>query len=157
MKQSNLSKVAVVMLLCFSLSACNDAYGTAAKGSADVAASIGQAENDVDQLRINGVISASEEKSILGYLNFANTLNGQFQSCAKAVHSANRGAAPQAYMGCVGTFSSGLASPSELAAIHVSSVQGQQRVTLIVQSIQAAVSGVNTALASINAGKSGGQ
>jgi hypothetical protein len=123
---------------------CNNPYGIAAKLAQDVAVSVNQADVTVDTLRVQGTISANEEREILGYLNSINTLDGQYIGCVQAAH-ANTGTVG-GFTACAQTLAKGLGNPATLAAIHVTNPASQQKITAIVQAVVTLVTATVTAL-----------
>jgi hypothetical protein len=123
----------VALVLLSPLWGCNDPYGTAAKLAQDVAVAVNQADTTVDTFRMQGTITDSEERSILGYLNSLNTLDGVYIGCVQAAH-ANTGTVGD-FTACAQTLVQAMGQPSTLAALHVSTLAGQSKVTAIAQGI----------------------
>lgn len=142
--------IALACALALSSAGCKDPYGASVKTANSIASGIGQAELDVDQLAKAGLFNPAEEKAVLDYLNFANSLNGQFQSCVSNVHAAS-GKASQ-FVACVTVFNQGLSNPAELAKLHVVNPKAQAKVQTVVAAIQI---GLNTL--DINLGGAGQQ
>jgi hypothetical protein len=142
---NRIRSVALVLALTLGLAACPASpYHVCVKGSADVASAIGAGENSVDQARQQGSMTAAEERAALTYLNLANKLNGQFQTCVAAAHSA--GDLSGSFTSCTSAFATGLVDPAEQAALHITSVGGKKTLTTIVNSVQLAVTGITAAL-----------
>lgn len=120
-------KYLFALLLPFTLAVvgCNDPYGTAAKLAQDVAVSVDQASKSVDQLRLQGTVSVSEEKNILSYLNSLNTLDGQYVSCIQVSHGSS---IPGGLTKCAQTFETGMGNPNVLVALHVENPDSQAEV-----------------------------
>ena len=136
--------LAITLALSMAGYACNDPYGVAAKLAQDVAVSVNQADVTVDQLRVQGTITADEERSILGYLNSINTLDGVYIGCVQQAH-ANTGTVG-GFTACAQSLASGVGNPATLTAIHVSNPASQQKVTAIVQAVITLVTATVTAL-----------
>jgi hypothetical protein len=134
----------ILLFVSLHLFACKDPYGASEKGAADVAGSIGAGMKTVDSLRVAGLISTSEESSILGYLEFANTADKAFGTCAQQAHTA--GSKPGAFTACAQTFSTALANPQELELIKVSNAQAQAQIQTIISEVTNGVGTLITAL-----------
>lgn len=123
---------------------CTDPYGTAAKLAQDVAVSVNQADTTVDSFRVAGTISASEERSILGYLSSLNTLDGVYIGCVQAAH-ANTGTVG-GFTSCAQTLATAMGNPATLTELHVSNPASQAKVTAVAQGIITLVETTITAL-----------
>lgn len=77
------------------------------------------------------------------WTTLGTTLDGQLQTCIASATAA--GGKKAAFLGCFNTFAAGIASPAELAQLHVLSAASQSKVQLWVTAI---VLGVNAALTS---------
>jgi hypothetical protein len=126
------------------MTACTDAYGTAAKLAQDVAVSVNQADTTIDSFRIAGTISDTEERQILGYLSSLNTLDGVYIGCVQSAH-ANTGTVG-GFTACAQTLATAMGQPSTLAALHVSNPASQAKVTAVAQGIVTLVETTITAL-----------
>jgi hypothetical protein len=146
MKKPNAILIAIAMLALLPLAGCKDPYGACAKAGADIANAITQGMNTVDQAQQTGLISAAEEKNVVGYLEYANKADETFLACVAASH---KNTAAGAFTACVQTFQTTLNSPAELELIHVVNPQAQATVTGITTTIAGAltalVSGLNGA------------
>ena len=136
--------VPVLVLALFAVTACNNPYGIAAKLAQDIAVSVNQADVTVDQIRVQGAISANEERAILGYLSSINTLDGQYIGCVQQAH-ANTGTIG-GFTACVQTLAKGIGDLATLAAIHVTNPASQAKVTAVVQAVVTLVTATVTAL-----------
>ena len=143
-RQFGTAVLAIALLLVPFTTACTDPYGIAAKLAQDVAVSVNQADVTVDSLRVQGTLTADEERSILGYLNSLNTLDGQYIGCVQAAH-ANTGTVG-GFTACAQTLSTGIGNPTTLAALHVSNATSQAKVTAVAQAIVTLVTATITAL-----------
>jgi hypothetical protein len=123
---------------------CKDNYGACEKAAADIGTGIASGMKVVDTLRVSGKITVEKETDILGYLKFANDANGSFSVCAQQAHQA--GTKGGAYTACAQTFQAALSNPAELSLVNVSDPQTQATVQNIVNSINAGVAAVLTAL-----------
>lgn len=137
-------KLGPVLILCCFLLGCKDPYGACVKASADIGTGIAEGMKTVDSLRVQGLISAQEESNILGYLEFANTADKAFLTCAQAAHTS--GSKAGSFTACATAFTTQLNNPSELALIRVSNAQAEQDVTVIVNGVTTGVAAVLTAL-----------
>lgn len=124
--------------------ACKDPYGASEKGAADLGSSIAAGMKTVDSLRVAGLISPAEESSVLGYLEFANTGNRAFGTCAQQAH--NAGSKQGAFTACAQTFSTALSNSQELALLKVSNPQAQQQIQEIVSEVENGIGTLITAL-----------
>lgn len=135
--------LAVVLMSLALVAACSEPYRTAAKLAQDVAVTVNQGTQTVDQFRVAGQITPNEERSILLYLNSINVFNGQYIACVKSVHD-------QPVLGgltkCVNALQSGIGDPATLAAFHVSNPASQVKVIAIGQGIAAIVNVVSVNL-----------
>ena len=75
------------------------------------------------------------------WVNLAQNLQGQLNTCISSAVSA--GSKSASFVACFNTFAAGVASPAELAALHVLSPTSQGKVQLYVTAI---IVGVNAAL-----------
>lgn len=125
------------------LIACNDPYGVAAKLAQDVAVSVNQADTTIDALRVQGTVSADEERNILGYLNTLNTLDGQYIACVQVAHGQSTAGG---FTRCAQTLATGIGDPNTLAALHVSNASSQEKVRAVAQGIATLVTVTITAL-----------
>ena len=141
MKRASLF-VSLAIVLCTSFS-CNDPYGVAAKLAQDVAVSVNQADATVDQLRVAGAITPTEERSVLGYLNSVNTFDGQYIGCVQAAHGST---VAGGFTKCATTLLTSLGDPTTLTSLHIVNPQSQAKVTAIAQGISSIVSSVMLAL-----------
>jgi len=127
---------------------CKDPYGACVKASSTVATAIAQAYPAIDADRQSGLLTVSQELKFDGFLNVANTLNGQFQTCVSGVHSAKGAAA--SYAGCAQTFANGVSNASELANLNIVNASEQAKITAIAQSISTGLQALITSLGSGN-------
>ena len=134
----------LVIPLLLLLTACSDPYGACVKAGADIGTGIGQGMHTVDQLRVAGVISPSEESNVLGYLKFANDGDKAFLVCVQAVHTA--GAKGVSFTSCAQDFNTSLNNPSELLLIHVNSQVASQNISVIINGIATGISSLEAAL-----------
>lgn len=123
---------------------CKDPYGACVKASADIGAGIGTGMHTVDQLRLQGAISVAEESNVLGYLEFANLANKDFEICVSTAHTS--GNKPGTYTFCAQAFNTTLNNPTQLALIRVGNNAASQQISTIVNGVTAAVAAVTTAL-----------
>jgi hypothetical protein len=139
-------RLAVLPLLTLLLviSGCKDPYGASAKAGADVAAGVTQGLNTVQQLQVQGVITAQEALNVAGYLEFANKADEAFLSCAKTAHT--NGDKPGTYTACAQVFNTTLNNSQQLALIHVGNTNASQTITTIVNGITTGVTALETAL-----------
>lgn len=144
MKRSLSILVFVLVVSIFGATGCNDPYGIAAKLAQDVAVSVNQAGVTIDSFRVEGTISDTEERSILGYLNSLNTLDGAYIGCVQAAH-ANKGTVG-GFTSCAQTLATAMGNPAMLAALHVSNPASQAKVTAVAQGIVTLVETTITAL-----------
>lgn len=133
-----------VLLFCFLLMGCKDPYGACVKASADIGTGIAQGMKTVDSLRVQGLVTPAEESSVLDYLEFANTADRAFLTCAQTAHTS--GSKAGSFTACATGFNSSLNNPTELALIHVSNAQGSQNVSIIVNGITTGIAAVSAAL-----------
>lgn len=133
-----------VLFLCLFLIACKDPYGACVKASADIGTGIAQGMKTVDSLRVQGLISVAEESNVLDYLEFANTADRAFLTCAQTAHTA--GSKVGSFTACVTGFNSALNNQQELALLHISNTQGSQNVNIIVSGITTGIAAVAAAL-----------
>ncbi len=136
-------RFALLALAVLWLAGCKDPYGTAAKLGQDVAISVNQADKAVDGLRVQGAITADEERDILGYLNSLNALDGQYMGCVRAAHGTSLAGG---FTGCAETLAEGMGDPATLAALRVANPASQQKVMLVSQGIVTLVSTTIAAL-----------
>lgn len=132
--------LALALTLCIG---CKDPYGVAAKLAQDVAVSVNQSNIVIDDLRVQGTISADEERNILGYLSSLNTFDGQYISCVQVAHGQSLAGG---FTKCAESLSSSIGDPATLTALHVSNPASQQKVTLVAQGIVTLVTTTITAL-----------
>lgn len=141
-----MKRFALIIVLSAALfgTGCSDPYGVAAKLAQDVAVSVNQADLTVDQLRVAGTISDTEERSILGYLSSLNTLDGVYIGCVQAAHANSK--TTGGFTACAQTFATAMGNPDTLAALHVSNPNSQQTVTAVARAIVALVNATVAAL-----------
>lgn len=139
-----MKRLFLVLPLLLFMAACTDPYGTAAKLAQDVAVSVNQASLTVDQFRVAGTISVSEEDSILIYLNSLNAVDGVYIGCVQSAHLAQTGVG--SFTNCANSLLSPMQNPATLIALHVSNPASQAKVTAIVQGIVTLVETTITAL-----------
>lgn len=138
-----MKKLLALVLPLALLMGCNDPYGTAAKLAQDVAVSVNQADIVVDNLRIQGTLTPSEETNILGYLNSLNTLDAQYIACVQAAHGSSIAGG---FTKCGQALAIGIGNPSTLPALHVTNPASQQTVIAAAQAIVTLVTVTITAL-----------
>jgi len=126
------------------LAGCADPYGACEKGALDVGNGIAAGMKTIDQLRASGAISIQEETNVLGYFEFANKADGAFGACAQAAHTA--GSKSGSYTACVQIFQTALASPQQLALIHVTNPTSQQQIEAVVSGLTIGATAILTAL-----------
>ena len=119
-------------------------YTISVKAGSDIATGINAGMTAIDQTRINGLISASEELQVLGFLKYANDADAAFFSCSTAANTA--GSKAGTFTACAMVFNSALNNPTELALIHVSNPTAQATINTLIQGILTGVNAVITAL-----------
>lgn len=137
-------KALPVLLFCVLLIGCKDPYGACVKASADIGTGIAQGMKTVDSLRVQGAINAQEESQVLDYLEFANTADRSFLTCAQTAHTS--GTKAGSFTSCATEFNTSLNDPAKLALIHVTNAQASQNISIIVNGITTGVTAVITAL-----------
>jgi hypothetical protein len=135
---------AVLLVGVLLLIGCKDPYGACVKASADIGTGIAQGMKTVDSLRVQGLISAQEESTVLDYFEFANGADKAFLTCAQTAHTS--GSKAGSFTTCANTFNSSLNNPQELSLLHVSNPQASQNVNLIVNGVTTAVTAIVSAL-----------
>lgn len=138
-KLRNLMALVLLSPLC----GCNDPYGTAAKLAQDVAVAVNQASATVDTFRMQGAVTDTEERSILGYLNSLNTVDGKYIACVQAAHGKSTAGG---FTVCATTLKLAMGDPATLTALHINNAQKQQEVTAVANGIVTIVTTTITAL-----------
>ena len=123
---------------------CKDVYGACAKASDDIADTITQADKTILQLQQMGELTQAEALNVAGYFEFVNKANEGFQSCIATAHSG--GNKPGTYTACAGIFNTTLNNPQETALIHVSDAKASATITGIVDTVQTAVTAIQSQL-----------
>lgn len=124
-------------------------YGTASKVGYDVSVLVGQAADSADQARISGLITVTEEKTVLGWASALNSFDAQYMTCVQTAHAASGKAA--AFIGCASTFSQAAANPQFLTTIRISNPSSQAKVTGYASLINSSISAVISTLQSLQA------
>jgi hypothetical protein len=136
-------KSTVLALALLLATGCKDPYGVAAKLAQDVAISVNQADVTIDALRVQGTITADEERQILGYLSTLNTLDGQYIACVQVAHNSTIAGG---FTKCAQVLAADMGDPSTLAALHVSNQASQAKVAAVANGIVTLVTVTITAL-----------
>ena len=127
-------------------------YGVASKVSYDIAAVTGQASATLDSFRLNGSITAAEDKAGQQWLLAVNTANSSYLSCVVAAHGASGTAA--GFIACAQSFATDAQSAQTLQGIRIVNQSAQQTVSGWAQLISQDITSATTTL---NALKSNGQ
>jgi hypothetical protein len=116
----------LTIVLAVGLVACSDPYGLSVKAGADVAVSISQGMQTVDQLRVQTLITPQEESRVLDYLEFANLTNSAYLTCVQNAHTA--GTKTGAFTQCAQVFVNAISAPDKLALVRIVNPSAQQTV-----------------------------
>jgi len=137
-------KLSLLLPLLLLLSGCKDPYGSCVRAGADIAGGITTAMQTVDSIEKAGQMTATEEKNILGYLEYANKADAVFLTCVSTAHTS--GSKTGTYTACATAFQNTLNNPAQLALLHVTNPTTQTTVTSLTSAIVTSVGALITGL-----------
>jgi len=137
----------LVILFCFTMTGCDDAYRAAAKGTDDVASATSAAIPAVAQLYKEGTITQAEKNAIAGILLNVVDVNTEFRNNVKALH-AKPATTKADYVNAVNSYVQSVRNLLASGDLHVKNANGQQKLDLLFQAIQAGLTAVSTAVSS---------
>lgn len=150
MKNRFMLLLATVALVTLLAGCSQDPYRVAAQLGDDLGMSINESAQQVDALRLQGLVTMDTEKSVLTWLRSLNALNGTYLSCVDTAHLAGNNV--QGFIACADSLLADATKPETLAALNVSNPASQQRVNTIVSSVRVTIDGAKTALLKIKGG-----
>jgi hypothetical protein len=118
-------------------------YGIASRLADDVALSVNNGDALVDAWRVQGLLTATEERNILGWSNLVNVVNAQYIGCVRVAHTQSKVGGLSA---CAKSLASGIGDPATLDALHVTNPKSQANVTQMANAITGLVTAAITAL-----------
>lgn len=144
--------VAVALLLLLAplvllTSGCpKDPYTAAMAASLDISNGVNDGLTVITQLQQDKLLTQTEVSSIANYLSILTTLNGQFRTTVKSIHSANASSTKAAYIPAAQAFVTAASNPQVLSAIHVVNPIAQAKVQAFMTAINTALNGIQLAI-----------
>lgn len=138
------AKRALLLFFLLAFVGCSNPYRTAAQLADDLGASINSGATTVHGLEQQKLITAGEDRAVLGYLDTANILNGKYIECVAGVHAA--GDKVDGFIGCADTLLAQLKTPQMLNSLRIVNPDAQAKVQTIAAGIQTVIDGAELAL-----------